>query len=259
MAAMDGVFPAGIISADALDVTTVMGMNDATQGIHNFIQQGNMIPGLNEIGTQVIQLTRHAVALHSRVNGLGVVVDKFSSAAEQKIVELKTSEANLVSAVKGKIDEIEGKSASMVSEVQKAIMGIAEEFKQRDNQSFMNNSGIRVELDSVKAQSDSTGARLASVESEASSMIVKLQQRVDQLEQMVSMSASGSGGSAAVGGSSGKGAVGTASAWLSGGGNSQSAPGVMDHGRGAPWRAKQSSISRSRVVIVRVIACGMRN
>ena len=102
--------------------------------------------------------------------GVGHKVEKMADTIEKKVNELESSEANLVNAVSAKIDEIEGKSASMTSEVKAALSGIAKEFKQRDNQSFMNNSGIRVELDGVKLQSDTTEARLAHIENQASSV-----------------------------------------------------------------------------------------
>ena len=123
---MAGVVPSGVINSDALSVTNVLAMNDATQGIRNLIQQGNMIPGLNEIAEQAISLTQHAVALHSRVTGLGDKVDKMGETVDTKIKELKASEVNLTNAVSAKISEIEGKSNTMKTEVQQAISGIAE-------------------------------------------------------------------------------------------------------------------------------------
>ena len=96
---MAGVVPPGVINHDALSVTNVLAMNDATQGIRSLIQQGNMIPGLNEVAEQAISLTQHSVALHSRVTGLGDKVDKMGGAVETKIKELKASEANLTGAV----------------------------------------------------------------------------------------------------------------------------------------------------------------
>ena len=65
---MAGVMDAGVIDAEALTVARLLRMNDELFGLRNLVQQGNMIPGLNEVTTRVIRITQHSVALHSRVS-----------------------------------------------------------------------------------------------------------------------------------------------------------------------------------------------
>ena len=72
----------GVISAEALEITRVLAMNDGIGISQNLIQQGNMIPGLNEIAQQVIRITSHSVAMHSRVDGLISRADKISTTAD---------------------------------------------------------------------------------------------------------------------------------------------------------------------------------
>ena len=56
---MAGAIDPGVIDAEALGITRVLAMNDGIQDLRNLLQQGNMIPGLNQIAQQVIQPPLH--------------------------------------------------------------------------------------------------------------------------------------------------------------------------------------------------------
>ena len=131
----------GVINTEALTAVRVLAMNDEISGLRDLVQQGNMIPGLNQIANQVIRLTQHGVALHSRVDGLIAISDRVSNTAEgikASIVSLADEvEGKLAAPVAAKIAEIEAKSVQLTQDVSKAIEGINDAFVQRDNQTFM--------------------------------------------------------------------------------------------------------------------------
>ena len=111
-------------------------MHDGIQGLHNLVQSGGLSPGVPEVIQQVIEMTKHGIALHSRVEGLGGRVDAFDSRVQNMGSDI---EAKLALPVKDKILEIEQKGSHLTSEVSKAI----EDLKQQDNQSFMDLAGVR--------------------------------------------------------------------------------------------------------------------
>ena len=63
---MAGVIDPGVIDTGALGVTRVLSMNDGIGIMQGLLQQGNMIPGLNEVTQQVISITQHSVAFGHR-------------------------------------------------------------------------------------------------------------------------------------------------------------------------------------------------
>ena len=221
-----GIDP-GVIDAEALSVQRVLVMNDEVTGLRNFIHSGNLSPGVTEAIQQAIRLTKFGVALISKVNSIEGKLQSKVNSMEGKLQGMADdTEAKLAAPVAAKLSELEVKRVSLTNDVQKAIAGIGEEFQQRGNQSFMDMTGL-------KSQQDNTAARLSLVESQASSMLVKLQQQVDHLEGIcasaVGNTAASSGRGNAFGGGGATGSPGNAGSWQSATGHGSWARSAMEH------------------------------
>ena len=124
------------VDTGSLSMERVTSMNNAIQGLHSVVQAGNMSAGIPEIIQQVIDITKHSVALHSKVDGITTQVQNMGSDIEAK----------LAIPVKDKIIELEQKGSHLTSEVRKAI----EALKQQDNQSFMDLSNVKSATDNTR-------------------------------------------------------------------------------------------------------------
>ena len=145
---MAGVFSPGVnTDVEALTNDRVNAMIDALQGLTSESQQSGLGPGVEKALEQLITVTNHSVALHVKVNDLEGKTKGMADTVEAKLIELKTSE-----------ERVKGVVTALTDEVTQAISGIGEQFKMRDDQSFMNVSG-------VKLQADTTASRLTHVES----------------------------------------------------------------------------------------------
>ena len=121
-----GTIDPSIVDTGSLNVERVTSMHNAIQGLHNVVQSGNMGPGVSEVIQQVIEITKHSVALHAKVEGSNRKVDGVIAQVQNMGSDI---EAKLAIPVKDKIDELEQKGSHLTSEVAKAI----ELLKQQDN------------------------------------------------------------------------------------------------------------------------------
>ena len=94
---MSGIIAPGLIDADALTAGRVQAIFDQVQVLHNLVQGGNLGIGVSEVIQQTIDVTKHGIALHARLDSLDNRLQSMGSDIEAK----------LAVPVKDKIDELE--------------------------------------------------------------------------------------------------------------------------------------------------------
>ena len=82
---MSGIIAPGLIDADALTTGRVQAMYDQVQALHNLVQGGNLGNGVSEGMQQTINVTKHGIALHARLDALDNRLQSMGSDIEAKL------------------------------------------------------------------------------------------------------------------------------------------------------------------------------
>ena len=67
---MSGIIAPGLIDADALTAGRIQAIFDQVQVLHNLVPGGNLGIGVSEVIQQTIDVTKHGIALHARLDSL---------------------------------------------------------------------------------------------------------------------------------------------------------------------------------------------